>query len=61
MNCENCSREKEDFFDFLGDLNLAVIYIKENIENRNLEEIYPRIYKIQDQTLLNKVGPIEPV
>ena len=45
MNCVNCSREKEDFFDFLGDLNLAVINIKEDIENRSLE----------DQTLLNKV------
>ena len=47
---------QEDFFDFLGDLNLAVINIKENIENRNLQEkIYPNIYKIQDEVLLNKV------
>ena len=57
MNCENCSREKEDFFDFLGDLNLAVIYIKENIENRNVEKINPNIYKGQDEALLNKVRP----
>ena len=56
MNCENCSREKEDFFDFLRDLNLAVINIKENIENRSSHEIYPNVYKVKDQTLLNKVN-----
>ena len=55
MNCLNCSRENEIFFDFLGDLNLAVINIKENIENRSLQEIYPNIYKVQDEALLNKV------
>jgi len=54
MNCVN----KEDFFDFLGDLNLAVINIKENIENRSLEEIHHGTYEEQDQTLLNKVRPI---
>ena len=56
MNCVNCSREKEDFFDFLGDLNLAVINIKENIENRNLEESYLKIYKVQDEALLSGVS-----
>ena len=56
MNCLNCSRENEDFFDFLGDLNLAVINIKENIENRSFEELYPNIYKVQDRALLSKVG-----
>ena len=61
MNCVNCSREKEDFFDFLGDLNLAVIYIKENIENRNLEEIYPEMYKVQDKTILSKGRPVKLV
>ena len=57
MNCVNCSREKEDFFDFLGDLNLAVIYIKENIENRSLKYIY----KVQDKALLNKVRTVKRV
>ncbi len=57
MNYENCWREKEDFFNFLGDLNLAVINIKENIENRSLKYIY----KVQDQTLLSKVRPVKPV
>ena len=56
MNCPNCSIEKQVFFNFFGDLNLAVINIKENIENRNLEEIYPEAYKVLDEALLNKVS-----
>ena len=40
--------------DFLGDLNLALINIKEKIENRSLKENYP-IYKMQNETILSKV------
>ncbi len=51
----NCSREKEDFFEFLGDLNLAMINIKQNVKSRSLQILSHETYKVLDEALLSKV------